>query len=79
MKTEPCSRLYLYSDGLTEAVNLQGEGFGEDRLLRTIEESRSRPLQESLCYILDRVQEWSSSTRLEDDVSLLALELGVDL
>ncbi len=79
MKTEPCSRLYLYSDGLTEAVNLQGEGFGEDRLLRTIEESRSRPLQESPCYILDRVQEWSSSTRLEDDVSLLALELGVDL
>ena len=70
--------LYLYSDGLTEAVNLQGEGFGEDRLLRTIEESRSRPLQESLCYILDRVQEWSSGTRLEDDVSLLALEMGVD-
>ena len=43
-----------------------------------IEESRNRPLQESLCYILDRVQEWSSSIRLKDDVSLLALELGVD-
>ena len=78
MKTDPCGRLYLHSDGLTEALNRQGEDFGEDRLLRAIEESRSRPLQESLSHILGRVQEWSSDTRLEDDVSLLALEMSVD-
>ena len=78
METESGSRLYLHSDGLTEALNRQGEDFGEDRLLRAIEESRSRPLQESLSHILDRVQEWSTDTKLEDDVSLLALEMGGD-
>ena len=78
MKTESGSWLYLYSDGLTEAVNLQGEDFGKARLLSTIEESRSRPLQESLSYILDHVQDWSSDTRREDDLSLLAPEMGVD-
>ena len=75
IKTDPGGRLYLYSDGLTEAANLPGEAFSKDRLLRAIEESHSRPLQESLCYLLERVQEWTSDTRLEDDVSLLAVEI----
>ncbi len=76
MITDLCGRLYLHSDGLTEAANRQGEAFGEDRLLRAIEESRSRPIEESLSHILERVQEWSSDTRLEDDLSLLALEMS---
>ena len=34
IEMKPSGRLYLYSDGLTDAVNSQGETFGKDLLIR---------------------------------------------
>ena len=75
IEAEPGSRLYLYSDGLTEMVNLQDETFGRARLREAIDNSRGRPLQETLSYLLEHVHAWSGGTRREDDVSLLAVEI----
>ena len=76
IEMKPRGRLYLYSDGLTDAVNLRGEAFGKDRLIQAIEEGQGRSLKESLSRILGRVNEWSHATKLEDDVSVLAVEVG---
>ena len=74
MTMEPGSRLYLYSDGLTDAFNGDSETFGRDRLLAAIEESRPQSLRESVTALLGRMRDWSGSSHLQDDVSLLAVE-----
>ncbi len=53
----------------------QDEEFGGERLVRDLERFRDRTLEESLSSLVERVQEWSGSGGLEDDVSILAVEI----
>jgi sigma-B regulation protein RsbU (phosphoserine phosphatase) len=68
-------RLYLYSDGVPEALNADEEQFGEQRLLESIERSNSLELAESLNALKNQLVDWCGESGLRDDVSLLALEL----
>ncbi len=70
----PGDRIYLYSDGVTEASNVSEEEYGAQRLLARLEEVYQLPLQESLKALLQTVEEWQCHDCLRDDVSLLALE-----
>jgi phosphoserine phosphatase RsbU/P len=70
-------RLYLYSDGIPEAMNPNGKPFGDARLLETIGQGRSEVLQEDLATLLQRVAAWHGSERPHDDISILAVEVSV--
>lgn len=72
---EPGARLYFYSDGLTDVVNLHDEAFGRDRLKEAVDESHDRPLQDALSHLLERVHAWRGDAKREDDISLLAVEI----
>ncbi len=37
IQLEPGDKIFLYTDGVTEAENDQGEAFGEDRLIEEIQ------------------------------------------
>ena len=37
IKLESCDNLFLYTDGLTESFNAEGEFYGEERLLEAIQ------------------------------------------
>ena len=68
-------RLYLYSDGMIDAECYYEGPFGKERLLKTIEDTRRLSLHDSVGQIIERVRDWSSTSRLEDDASLLAVEI----
>ena len=68
-------RLYLYSDGLPEAMDPAGEQFGDARLLDAIERLRSEPLQESTHALLGEIARWHGSGKAHDDISVLAVEV----
>jgi sigma-B regulation protein RsbU (phosphoserine phosphatase) len=70
---EPGDRLYLYTDGVVEALNRTEEDFGQARLLAEIACWRDRPLGAGLDLIKAAVQAWSDGP-LKDDVSLMAIE-----
>jgi sigma-B regulation protein RsbU (phosphoserine phosphatase) len=76
IELEPSSRLYLYSDGLIDASCCYEGPFGKSRLMQTIAAARHKPLRESVGDVIERVRHWSSTARLEDDASLLAIELA---
>ncbi len=76
IEMERGGRLYLYSDGVIDASCAYEGPFGKSRLTQAIEDTRGQSLQESVTRIIDRVRDWSSTARLEDDASLLAIELG---
>jgi len=70
----PGDRIYLYSDGVTEAMNASEEQFGIQRLLSRLCQVRELPLEESLNALSKSLEEWQCHDCLPDDVSLVALE-----
>ena len=68
-------RLLLYSDGVTECMNLQGEAFGENRLLAYLQQWATQPLDALLGGLLTEIKAWRAVAAFGDDVSLLAIEI----
>jgi sigma-B regulation protein RsbU (phosphoserine phosphatase) len=70
----PGDRLYLYSDGIVDALRKDGKRFEVDRLLEQVERSRSAPLADGLGLLLRAARDWCGETPPHDDISLLAVE-----
>lgn len=70
----PGDRVYLYSDGITEAMNVHRAQLGVERLQKIIEENRVVSLQESMDRILRQVEAWTGDSPARDDISILAVE-----
>jgi sigma-B regulation protein RsbU (phosphoserine phosphatase) len=75
VRLQPGDRLVLYSDGLTEARNADGEHFGTRRLLTTLEETSHLPLGEGLNALLENAEAWRGNTPRHDDIAILAAEI----
>lgn len=71
----PGDRVYLYSDGVTEAMNSQGQEFQVDRLAKILRKHATSALEESLEGVSAAVHSWCNPTKPGDDVSILALEV----
>jgi sigma-B regulation protein RsbU (phosphoserine phosphatase) len=66
-------RLLLFTDGLVEACNADGECFGEHNLIRIVRETPSSSA-EDLLGLLIRTASQHSGERFQDDVSLIVLK-----
>jgi len=71
-----CS-VVVYSDGLIDALNLEGEEFGEERLVSCCWQLRKETSAESICKsLLQRVSEWSAGAERFDDTTILVLAVN---
>jgi sigma-B regulation protein RsbU (phosphoserine phosphatase) len=75
LRLEPGTRLYFYSDGITEAMNVEDELYGPERLLDALREVRAETLDASVTALMDRVKQWREGGVVTDDISLLAVEV----
>lgn len=73
IKLEPGDKLFIYSDGLTEAVNPHDEMFGEERLVRAIRETRNRNVQQSSEYLMEAYRQFTLGTEPNDDLTFITL------
>lgn len=69
------SRILLFTDGILEAENEEGEPFLEKRLMETAAACRGETLEEMLDIVLTRVLQYSDGHHFDDDVCLLGMEL----
>jgi sigma-B regulation protein RsbU (phosphoserine phosphatase) len=60
----------LYSDGITDAGENSGRGFGAARLEATVKQHGEKPLDEIRQAVLKAVRDWSGN-EVEDDMTLL--------
>lgn len=71
----PGDRIFLYTDGITEAMNAQSEQYGEKRLLAL---ANSAPLSNTPLVALDAVKadvaSFVKGTPQSDDMTMLALQ-----
>ncbi|SNS33737.1 sigma-B regulation protein RsbU (phosphoserine phosphatase) [Noviherbaspirillum humi] len=74
LQLEPGSRLYLYSDGVTECANGAGELFGRERMEEVLRECGAAPLDHAAQSLERALQQWRGSAEAyDDDVTFLAL------
>ena len=76
VRLEAGDRLYLYSDGVPEAMDPAGKQFGDARLLETIGRGRAEPLREGIAILLGEIARWHGGARPQDDISILAVEVA---
>jgi sigma-B regulation protein RsbU (phosphoserine phosphatase) len=70
---EPGDSLLLYTDGLTEAFNLEGDMFGEERLLRAIGWQETDSADDMIKKVEAALDDFIADAPPSDDLTMLAV------
>ncbi len=69
-------QLMLFTDGIIEVENREGEAFLQNRLVQAVSEGECIGVDALLDRVLDRVLSFAESQRFDDDVCVLAVEIS---
>jgi len=67
--------LFLYTDGLTEALNEEGEEFGTSRIMETLKAIASLSADQIRDVVVRRVKEWCAGMSLYDDLTFVVMKV----
>jgi sigma-B regulation protein RsbU (phosphoserine phosphatase) len=70
----PGDTLVFYTDGVTEAMNIDREQFGEKRLVHALRRQRNRVPSGLVKLVSQDVRDFASGARQADDITLLAVQ-----
>jgi phosphoserine phosphatase RsbU/P len=69
-------RFLLYTDGLIEPENTNGESFGNRRLEEVVRENQYRPSSELSDRLISELREWQpTSPAQQDDITLIVIDV----
>jgi serine phosphatase RsbU (regulator of sigma subunit) len=71
----PGDLFLLYTDGMSEAMNADGDCFGDDRLAAVVAEHADLPSDELLARILEQVTEFAGSADQQDDMTMVLIRV----
>jgi phosphoserine phosphatase RsbU/P len=74
LTTEPGEILVLYTDGVTEAQNPEGEEFGRERLADAVKANRQLGARELISAVQNVVLEWTDGRGATDDVTYFVIK-----
>ncbi len=72
LRLNPGERLFLYTDGVTEAFNSKEELFGEERLENFLYQRLNSPIEKIVKESFTEVNNFSSGVPQSDDVTILS-------
>jgi sigma-B regulation protein RsbU (phosphoserine phosphatase) len=73
IKLESCDNLFLYTDGLTESFNSEGEFYGEERLLEALKSDPCSSASELLDVVEKSLLNFVQDMPPADDLTMLVL------
>ena len=73
LKLEKGDRIFLYTDGISEAVNSGDEQYGKDRLQKALTDNRKATIEELLPLIRKDVDSFVGGREQFDDITMLGL------
>ncbi len=71
---QPGEMLVLYTDGVTEAQNPEGEEYGRDRLARAVKVNRKLSARELIKAVHKEVIDWTDGKGATDDVTFFVIK-----
>ncbi len=75
IQLRPGDLLFCYTDGVTEALNVEGEEFGEARLQALLSAFAHLPAEEVRAAVVERVLAWCRGTPQHDDLTFVVLKV----
>ena len=76
VKLETGDRLFLYSDGVPEAMTPKSELLGMNQMMEVIELGQAQSIEGSVELLMKVVERWCAERGPDDDVSILGLEVS---
>jgi sigma-B regulation protein RsbU (phosphoserine phosphatase) len=73
---QPGDVLIAFTDGITEAMNADGDEWGEDQLTQTIERSAASPARSIIDQIMRTADRFVGAASQYDDMTLVAVRVG---
>jgi serine phosphatase RsbU (regulator of sigma subunit) len=67
--------LFLYTDGLSEALNVEGEEFGANRIMETLKAIAFLPVEQIRDEIVRSVKDWCKGISLYDDLTFVVMKV----
>jgi sigma-B regulation protein RsbU (phosphoserine phosphatase) len=74
MSIEPGQVIVLYTDGVTEAVNGEGEEYGRERLARAVMDAQGLSAREMISKIHKDVIDWTQGVGATDDITFFVIK-----
>jgi phosphoserine phosphatase RsbU/P len=71
---EPGQIFVLYTDGVTEAMNSDGEEYGRDRLADAVRRARTLPARELIDFLHRDLMTWTDGLGSHDDVTFFIVK-----
>jgi phosphoserine phosphatase RsbU/P len=68
--------LLLYTDGVTEVLNISNEQFGQERLAELVQQHADRPAPDLLQAVRQAISAFGGNMPLVDDVTMVALKIS---
>jgi serine phosphatase RsbU (regulator of sigma subunit) len=66
--------LVIYTDGLTEAFNEKGEEYGEQRLIKTVKDARSKSAQFICGHMIKSIRQYAIDSTETDDMTVVVIK-----
>ena len=74
LQLRPGDRLFLYTDGVTEAMNEAGEMFSEERLEEVLAQASGSPLEKITRAVTEAVRRFADGAPQSDDLTMLLVK-----
>ena len=71
----PGDRIFVYTDGVAEAVNEELEQYGTERLLKTLNQHKDSSVTDTLAVMSESLTEFKGEAEQFDDITMLCFEL----
>ena len=65
--------LFMYTDGVTETINLENKFFGRERLENVLCEAKAKHVDNPVAHVLSAITEFAGEAEQHDDITMLAL------
>lgn len=72
MKLDPGDRLFVYTDGIPEAINEAVEQYGPERLIMILNQVKNEKIQEILPAVRKDIADFAGNAEQFDDITMLA-------
>ena len=77
-RLQPGDSVFIYTDGITEWQNPNGEEFGLERLKQLLQKYSDRPVKSALNSLLDVLQTFAGGRPCDDDLTIVGLRYQPD-
>jgi len=72
LKITPNSSLILYTDGIVELENEEGEQFGIERLIQNVETYSNLSMEDMNSIVFSKLEEWKGKQKYDDDTAIFS-------